>query len=241
MNYERFEARARVLWEQIPEEYKDGVDGLVVEREALPHPTLADVYTLGECVTEEYPSDFGGPETIRSAVVLYHGSFRELARLDPAFGWEDELWETLTHELQHHLEWLAAEDALEGVDYAADQNFRRGQGESFDPLFHRSGEPVADGVWRVEREFFLERVYRSGDEPAREVAFEWHGRRHRVIRPQRIGDVCFIGVERGVEVGAGELTIVLVRRRGVLDTLRSLLRREPPDVVQTWAVARPAE
>jgi hypothetical protein len=112
VQFDEFEQRARDEWERIPAEYRQGVDGLVVERRAQPHPSLPDVYTLGECVTESYPSDFGGPDTIRSAVVLYYGSFFRLARLDEEFDWEHELWETLTHELQHHLESLASEDAL---------------------------------------------------------------------------------------------------------------------------------
>ena len=88
-------------------------------------PSLPDVYTLGECVTESYPSDFGGPETTRSVVVLYYGSFFRVSRQDDAFDWEVELWETLTHELQHHLESLAADDSLIDMDYAADENYRR--------------------------------------------------------------------------------------------------------------------
>ena len=82
------------------------MDGLVIDRQARPHPRTRDIYTLGECVTEAYPSDFGGPDTVRSAVVLYYGSFLRLSRLDPAFDWSEEIWETLTHELRHHLEWV---------------------------------------------------------------------------------------------------------------------------------------
>lgn len=144
MRFDEFEARAFDDWERIPDTYKHGIDGLRVEKRALPHPGHEDIYTLGECATEVYPSDFGGPDTIRSAVVLYHGSFRKLADLDPDFDWEHEIWETLTHELRHHLESLAAEDALEDVDYAADENFKRLNGEPFDPFFYQRGEPFPD-------------------------------------------------------------------------------------------------
>lgn len=52
MRFEEFERRAWRLWQEIPQEYREGVDGLVVERDALPHPTLPEIYTLGECMTE---------------------------------------------------------------------------------------------------------------------------------------------------------------------------------------------
>ncbi len=233
MTFQAFDDVARRFWDEIPEEYREGVDGLVVERGALPHPTLADVYTLGECLTESYPSEYGGPETIRSAVVLYYGSFWRLSRLDPAFDWEDELWETLTHELKHHLEWLADEDALEALDYAVDENFRRGRGEPFDPFFYRSGEEAAEGVWKVERDFFLEREYAPGRAPEREAAFVWHGRSYRVPVPAELGDVCFVTIQAGLEEPPdGEVCLVLVRRQRFGEALASLIRRRAPEVVE---------
>lgn len=243
MRFEEFEARAHEMWEEIPAEFKQGIDGLIVERNARPHPSIRDVYTLGECLTESYLSDYGGPDTIRSAVVLYYGSFWRLSRLDPEFDWESELWETLTHELQHHLESLASEDDLIGVDYAADENFKRREGEPFDPLFFRSGERLEDspgeGVsagYRVEREVFLEIEYPASREPDAWVTFEWEGRQYRVRRPSRIGDVCFIEVE-GVE-SEDDVTLVLVRRRGLGASLRAWFTGRGPEVVE---VVREAE
>lgn len=231
-----FERLAWQHWKRIPERYQAGVDGLVVERGALPHPTLPEVYTLGECLTESYPSDFGGPDTIRSAVVLYYGSFRALSRLDPEFDWSDELWETLTHELKHHLETLADEDALGRLDYAADENFKRVEGEPFAPLFYRSGDQVVKRVYRIETDFFIEQEYDA--EPAPFVAFDWHGVRYQVARPPELGDVCFLTVVDGVEEWPpGELCLVLLRRRGLAAGLRALLRPEAPRVVQAEGVA----
>lgn len=237
MELREFERLARGMWDEIPDEYKEGVDGLTVERRALPHPTLGDVYTLGECLTEAYPSDYGGPETIRSVVVLYWGSFRELARRDPDFDWDDELWETLTHELRHHLESLAAEAGLEDVDYAADQNFRRVQGEPFDASFYRAGEEAAPGVWRIERDFFVEIAYEAEAGLGPYVSFDWHGSRYRVPRPEPLGDVCFVEVTDGVDAGPGGLVLVLVRRRGLWESLRALLGRTSTEVVEAWAAA----
>jgi len=233
MRFDEFEALAWRYWDEIPEEYKEGVDGLIVERSAQPHPTLPDIYTLGECVTEAYPSEWGGPETTRSAVVLYYGSFWRLSRLDPEFDWEEELWETLTHELKHHLEWLADEDALEEVDYAVDENFKRAHGEPFDPFFYRSGEEVADGVWKVERDYFIEREIAAGAAPVDSVEFVWHGREYRVAVPADPGDVCFITVEDGLEEPPdGEVCVVVVRRRGLVESVRDWLRRRGPEVVE---------
>ncbi|HEX6940930.1 MAG TPA: metallopeptidase family protein [Longimicrobiales bacterium] len=241
MKFQEFERLAWQYWDEIPAEYKEGVDGLVLERRALPHPTLAEIYTLGECVTEAYPSEYGGPETIRSAVVLYYGSFWRLSRSDPEFDWEEELWETLTHELKHHLEWLADEDALEALDYAVDENFKRVEGEPFDPAFYRSGEAAAEGVWKVERDYFLEREYAPGAAPEGAVAFVWHGRRYRVAVPARLGDVCFITIEEGLEEPPdGEVCLVLVRRQGVGEVVASLFRRRPPEVVEAAGRAEPA-
>src|SRR4029079_8025848 len=117
------------------------------------------------------------------AVVLYYGSFLRLSKQEPEFDWEEELWETLTHELQHHLESLADEAALVALDYAMDENFKRLEGEPFDPFFFRSGTRVADGVWRLERDVFLEREYRTVGDLGSAVEFTWHGERYRVPRP----------------------------------------------------------
>ena len=240
MDYAEFEGHASRVWDEIPDEYRAGVDGLVVDRSDRPHPTLPDIYTLGECVTEAYPSDWAGPETTRSVLVLYYGSFRRLSELDPDFDWEYEIWETVTHELRHHLEWLAAEDALEDVDYAMDENFKRFEGEPYDPWFFRYGEEVAPGVYEAERDVFIEMEYRAQDPPGPSVAFDWHGRRHTVALPDELGDVTFLQVVEGVDTGPATLCLVLVRKEGWLERLRRWLRREPPTVVDMDVAARPA-
>jgi hypothetical protein len=237
MRYEAFERLAHEEWHRIPAAFKAGIDGLTVERDAQAHPSLTDVYTLGECVTESYPSDFGGPDTIRSYVVLYYGSFRQLARLDDDFDWEGELWETLTHELQHHLESLAADDALVDMDYAADENYKRYQGEAFDPFFYRHGLP--DGGWlRVEDEFFLEVAAAPGDT----VRFEWGGLSYEVtVPPAAAADVLLLGIERGVAEPPGALHVVVVPPpRGWRERLGTLLRPRPAVVLELDVTARPS-
>ena len=235
MTFAEFERRASELWEQIPAQYRQGVDGLRLERGAQAHPSLDGVYTLGECLTEAYPSEWGGPDTIRSYVVLYYGSFWRLSRQDEAFDWDDELWETLTHELQHHLESLAAEDSLEERDYAADENFHRWEGESFDPGFFRSGEPLGDDWWRVEDEYF-----RAYLDPGPTLTFEWQAARYAVDVPEDPADVLFLNVVEGVAEAPPALTLVVERSRGLLENLRALLSRREARVEEYDVVAERA-
>lgn len=241
LRYQEFERAAREAYDSIPETYREGVDGLVVSREAVPHPTLADVYTLGECLTEDYASDFGGPETTRSVVALYWGSFKNLAAQDPAFDWEEELWETLTHELRHHLESLARDDALEGVDYALDQLFNRNEGHDFDPWYYQRGESLGGGVYQVERAYYVEQVWRAHDfERAEWVTFTWEGAPYRIPRPQRLGDVHFVWVE-GVKMEPNhkDLELVLVRKRSWWEDAKRMLGTSRTAVIESEAAAEP--
>ena len=64
MSLQEFEQLARTLWHEIPQQYKQGIDGLIIEAGSRAHAEHQDFFTLGECVTEAYPSDFGGPETV---------------------------------------------------------------------------------------------------------------------------------------------------------------------------------
>jgi hypothetical protein len=216
-----FERAARALWSEIPAEYKEGVDGLIIEESAVAHPKHPEVYTLGECVTEDYPSQYGGPDTIRSAVVLYYGSFRAVAADDPGFEWASELHETLMHELQHHLETLATESGLEDVDYAVDENFKRVDGEAFDPLFYRAGERMGEDMYRVEEDVFIE-VVRS-DTRAFVFEFQFERTQYAVEVPGRTADVLFAYIEEP-PLASADFCIVRVLKRGVFATLRAAMR-----------------
>lgn len=239
MDFETFARLAHEAYEEIPEEFREGVDGLVIRSERVPHPTYPDVHTLGQCITEAYPSDWSGPETLRSVVVLYHGSFTALSEEDPGFDWEGELWETLTHELRHHLEGLANQDDLEGVDYAMEEAFRRAEGEEFDPFYYQSGLEVAPGVFQVEYDFFLERVW-SPDQDGEDgyIHFTWHGQAYRVPRPETPGDLHYLWV-RGIQIGPGALQLVLIRHRGWMERLKGAGRGEKLDLRESEGTAEP--
>ena len=239
MKFHDFEKAAREAYEEIPEAFKEGVDGLVVSREAPTHPEHPDMYTLGYCDTEDYASDWGSPETTRSVVVLFWGSFHALSRRDPDFDWEGELWETLTHELRHHLESLAREDDLEGVDYASEETFKRDEGLDFDPWYFQRGDPVASGVFKVEEAFYIEQEWSEADfERATHVEFQWAGRRYRVARPAELGDLHFVWI-RDVADGPRSLEVVLVRRRTWWESVKRMAGASRPVVLESEARAEP--
>ena len=235
--FDEFSRLAQDAFESVPEVYREGVDGVTTVEAVEAHPDLPGVVTMGACLTQAFNSEWQGPETTRSRVVLYYGSFRTLAMDDPDFDWEGELWETLTHELQHHLESLADEDALEAVDYAMDESFKRERGEPFDPWYFQWGEPLAEGVYRVEDDVYIERVLTPEEfEELQKIEFTWEGRAYAFPRPQELGDVHFIVVD-GVEAN---LQIVLVRRAPWRQRLRGALRSRDRTILESAAGVRRA-
>ena len=116
MTLAEFEELVRSYAAEIPPEFLQGIVEITVSPRILPHPNHADIFTLGECIA--LPSVSDSVDSVVSRVVLYHGSFAALAREDNAFDWAAEAWETLTHEIRHHVEWRAREDRLEAEDEA---------------------------------------------------------------------------------------------------------------------------
>ena len=240
MDFSEFERRTRRVFEEIPEAYREGVDGLTVTHEAPGHPELPGVFTLGECLTEEHLSDFGGPDTTRSLIALHWGSFRSLAEENPDFDWDHEIWETLTHELRHHLESLAGDDALEGVDYAADESFKRLAGEAFDPWYYQQGGEVGDGVFQVERNTYVEQMWVESEYvEASNLSLSWRGRPYSVQKPERLGDIHFVLVE-GLELDDETVEIVLVRRRTWWQEVKRAVGSTGVVVLESAAGAEPA-
>ena len=238
MIFGEFEREARRLFERVPRRYREGVDGLTVHRRAVEHPELRDVYTLGECATESFPSSYGGPDSIRSIVHLYWGSFRALSALDGGFDWREQIWETLTHELRHHLESLADRDDLAGVDYAMEQGFLRSSGEAFDPGYYRYGDRLWAGVYAVEDQVFVEQRWKPADfARATAIEFSWSGRGWEVARPRALGHIHFVRIVDGI----GEtpyIELVLVRAANLVAAIRRWLAGGAPNVLQSDAVAR---
>ncbi|MDT8341208.1 MAG: metallopeptidase family protein [Longimicrobiales bacterium] len=238
MDLKTFTVVAEAAFEAVPEAYREGIDGLVIERRAEPHPSLPGIYTLGLCDTESYHSDYVSAETTRSRVILYWGSFRALARRDPDFDWEAEIHETVQHEIKHHLEWLAGEDSLGGVDYAMDEAFKRGEGLDFDPWFYQHGEPMGRGVYVVEDMVFLEQDWSGADfEAAEDVAVRWAGAEYRLPRPEALGDVHFV-LLYGIQDPPPWFELVLLRRRSWWEDARRLFSTSRPRVLHSEAEVR---
>jgi hypothetical protein len=236
---QEFERRARRVYEEIPDVYRTGIDGLTVSPDAPEHPEMPGIYTLGECVTEDHLSDYGSSETTRSIIVLYWGSFRALARENPDFDWDEEIWETVTHELRHHLESLAGDDALGGVDYAADETWKRFEGRDFDPWYWQYGDAEGDGLFRVEIAWYLEVPWSEAELGGAEtIPFTWRGEQWRIARPEEMGDVHFVLVH-GIGPGDEVLELVLVRRRGWWEQVKRLLGASRPTVLESEAEAEP--
>lgn len=227
MTFEAFSARADEIFRAIPFAYKEGVDGLQVTRKTVLHPTLPEVYTLGECLSEHYPSDFGGPGEVRSRVALYYGSFLELSRSRDDWDWEEELWETITHELRHHLEHLALDDALGDLDRAADENFARREGERFDPFFFRDGRQVAPGLYEVDGDLFLEHPIDGPAGQGRVATVAYGGEQLEIRIPDDLADVHFLNVAEWSLDGSGDFHVVLVRKRGIWEWVRSVTGSRP--------------
>lgn len=206
---------------EIPEQYLDGVASVDVSPKSVPHPVRPHVYTLGECIPIH--SD---DREVASRVVLYHGSFQALAAERDDFDWRDEAWETLLHELRHHLEWRARTDALEQYDWAAEQNFARHDGRAFDPLFFQAGERVDEGVYRVDDDVFYDLVTRA---PLDTTEIAWHGRRYRVRVP-RAPLPFYLVLDGLTPAPAGDVILAVRRTPRVWD----LFRRVAPLV--EWTV-----
>ncbi len=214
MDAPSFEALIREMVAGIPADFLEGVTEVTVSPRVVPHPDREGIFTLGECIPLGVED---GADRTQSRIVLYHGSFRALRALDEAFDWEDEAWETLTHELQHHLEWRASRDDLGLVDEAAEANFARLDGEPFDPLFFRGGIEVTPGLFRVEDDWFVEQVVPQV--PAR-VEVAWAGRWYQVEPPPETTLPAYLVLDGLAEPPVGDLVLVLRTRGGWRDLWR---------------------
>lgn len=214
MRLDDFRNLVERLKQDIPARFESGVADIDVSPKTVPDPVRRGVYTLGECVPLSWSGD--GAD-LHSRIVLFYGSFAALARESPGFDWRAEAWDTLTHELRHHLEFRAHVDALEAYDWAADQNFARHEGQVFDPVFYRSGERVADGVYKVDDDVFLERGSGLGARDSVEVT--WHGRRYRAP-VTGIGLPAFLTLDGLADQPHGDAVLVLPKRLSFRDLWR---------------------
>ena len=206
MNYEDFRELAGGMYDDIPAPFREGISGVTVQPDAKGHPTLPDIWTLGECVTDQWPDTTGGVGDTLSEIVLYFGSFGKLAMGDPRFAWQSELWETMLHELLHHREAAADEAGLDVFDWAVDQNYRRLSGLAFDPFFHRYLPSDREGHVRLEGETFIDVVLGRSE---RLAIFRWRDGEWSVRVPFA-ASLCWLCVRN---LAGGRLWVITERRR----------------------------
>lgn len=226
MTLEDFRTLVGRLQREIPAQFETGVADIEVSPKTVPHPVRHDVYTLGECVPLSWS---GNGADLHSKIVLYYGSFHALARQGPGFDWRAEAWETLTHELRHHLEFRAHVAQLEAYDWAAEQNFARQEGQAFDPIFYRSGERVADGIYKVDDDVFLERAWGVGS--GEWVELQWHGQRYRASA-KGVESPAFLTLEGLADEPHGDAVLVLRKRPSLRDFWRRVAITQRTIVVE---------
>lgn len=125
MTYKRFRRLLAEMVDELPPEFLRGLQGVHAIEEAKPEEDYVDVWRMGEYLDPGAESFLGGGEGLGRHVALYYGSFVRIAAGDPDFDWEGEMWETLTHELRHHVESLAGEDGLIQEDEFVAREFER--------------------------------------------------------------------------------------------------------------------
>jgi len=125
MSFEEFREMVAEMLDEIPQEFLRGLAGVHVLPEARVEPDYDDVYRMGEYLDPGAEDFLGAGEGLGRHVAIYYGSFVAIADGDPDFDWEDEAWETLTHELRHHVESLAGEDRLVQDDVERARDFPR--------------------------------------------------------------------------------------------------------------------
>jgi hypothetical protein len=125
MTYELFRQSVETMLADIPEEFLEGLQGVHVLETARLEPELGDVYRMGEYLDPGQDSFLGGNPGLGRHITLYYGSFVAIASGQSDFDWEGEIWETLTHELRHHVESLAGDASLIAEDRERDAAFRK--------------------------------------------------------------------------------------------------------------------
>lgn len=226
MRLREFERRVRACFEAIPAEFRQRIHEVVVSPDTRPDPDLPDNYLLGECI---HLPDWSGDPELASTVVLYHGSFLALARIDPDFDLDAEIRETVLHEVQHHVEDAAGHPHLHDLDWASEQNELRRAGRDHHDGYWRAGvelEGEDHPTWAVDHDLFQEveldaaawRTARRGG-----LRLEAQGRRV-VIEPGELRSspacVAFEGYGRSLHGGMpGDLFVIVRRKDGWLARL----------------------
>ncbi|OPZ73057.1 MAG: hypothetical protein BWY80_01004 [Firmicutes bacterium ADurb.Bin456] len=101
LSLEEFESMATALIDEIPERLCAELNGGFLMLPELKKD--GDFYVMGEYVEDGI---------LGCLIILYYGSFVCFLEDSSPKEWEEELWDTIVHELRHHLESLAGVDDL---------------------------------------------------------------------------------------------------------------------------------
>jgi hypothetical protein len=112
MTFPEFQTRLAELLELIPETFLKNLQGVHCFPELKASPEERGLVRMGEYLDPGFEGFGDGRVHIGRHINIYYGSFVAVARHDAHFDWEAQLWETLTHELQHHLESQANDQSL---------------------------------------------------------------------------------------------------------------------------------
>lgn len=125
MRYDDFRRLVEEMVAEIPPEFMEGLQGVHVLEETRLEEGYLDVFRMGEYLDPGPEQFLSAGEGLGRHVALYYGSFVAIAAEDPEFDWEEEAWETLTHELRHHVESLAGDASLIHEDERLAKEFER--------------------------------------------------------------------------------------------------------------------
>ncbi len=124
MTYEQFENRLREFVEIIPEHYYKNLQGVHCFPQKKGDPNDRSLVRMGEYLDPGFEGFMDSRVHIGRHINIYYGSFVAVAQYNPSFDWDEQLWETLTHELQHHLESQANDQSLIEWDRQQLERFR---------------------------------------------------------------------------------------------------------------------
>ena len=115
LSFDRFCDLADAIINQIPEMFKEGISGIFVSPEEFKDEEIPGVYVLGHYHRGGY---------LEPWIDIYYGSFRQVFRKLSPGQLEEQLWETITHEIRHHLEENAGLHTLAIYDQQLKEYFR---------------------------------------------------------------------------------------------------------------------
>lgn len=108
MHFETFEAIFHEALEEFPDRYLHGLSGVFCRREAKSDPAVPGMLRLGEYIRE--------PQGLGDHVILYYGSFLRVYGPLPREEMKKRVFDTIGHEILHHLEHRAGIDDLGDED-----------------------------------------------------------------------------------------------------------------------------